>query len=244
MAARLGLRRGGVVGLVAVMCSAAGVRAGQERATPEVVAASLDPAACVVAPRTAAEMRGLLDIGLAGWEERVGGTTAAGAASPVAPASVPGEAVDGATLAAVTEAAAGYQACSNAGDLPRMLATMTDELAAVYLADFAVFRAEQGGGSGGPTAIGPAERDRMVEELAVVRPRRPDSRVALVGLRDARVVESGCVRASVVWTSTQTAPETFDGVVDFCRVGGRYRWHVGSPPAGVERVGAATVTAG
>lgn len=211
-----------------LLAQAAGAEARQ--ATPVVILASLDPEACDVEPRTEEELRALLDVGLAAEET----ATAAPAASPIPPEKVPGELVDAETLAAVTAAAAAFQACSNAGDLPRLLALMTDELAAAYLADLAPFLAGEERTTSTPIGLDPADRDRVVADLPGSRPRPPRQRAALVELRDARVVASGCVRATVVWISGITAPETYDGVVDFCLVGGRYRWHVGPPPAGVE----------
>jgi hypothetical protein len=71
--------------------------------------------------------------------------------------------------------------------------------------------------------------DAALARIAILRPRRGDAREALIEVRDARLLPDGRIRATVVWMSGSTAPQTYEGRADFCLEDGRYLWHVGPP---------------
>lgn len=174
---------------------------GLVRAAPATPATAVGdvppPAACTVAPRTAASLRALT------------GTPSAGLATPATTATpfVPpaGHPVDPVTLAAITATMREEIACVNAGDLGRQLALYTDDLLRRFIA--------ANGGSFTAALLG----DLATPAAALP----PASRVALMAVRDARVLPDGRVGAIVVTRHLdETALRTNFAV--FVKLGGRW----------------------
>ena len=211
--------------LLAALFVVPGASAGQ--ATSEAAWDPVDPAECVVEPMPPEEQRRLLEAGLATEMAR------AATPAPESPAATPppgeGEPVDAVTLAAITASARLFTACGNAGDLPAWLALMTDETAAIYLTNVAVHPPGSGGTPVDPASLRPADLDAALARIAVARPGRGDTLSALVEVRDARLLPDGRIRATVVWISGLTAPETYEGRADFCLEDGRFLWHIAPP---------------
>lgn len=204
------------------------VGAGARQATPPPTSALGDAVACAVAPMPPERRRVLLEVGLAARATPIvppsGATAVPGTATPL-----PGEPADPETVAAITAAARDFTACSNAGDLPATLALMTDETAALYLAALALIPDGDDGATPDPVSLTPIDLDATLATVAILRPRDEVGLASVVEVRGARLLPDGRVRATVVWTSPQTAPATYDGMVDFCLEGGRYLWHVAPP---------------
>jgi len=227
---------------------AGAVVAGSVAAQPATPAetAPVDPAECVVEPRPREEQRARLAAGHAARAASEATPAVAPAVSPVAFRidAITGEPADAATVAAIAEAARAFYACVNAGDMPAMLALMTDETAAGYLADIALFRANQQGHTADPASLDPVFLERVLDGLADPNPRSPATRQTMLGIENARVQPSGCVRAAVLTGGTSDPDrDPFPAVADFCPIAGHLLWHVGPPPAGVDPLPTATPSA-
>ena len=128
------------------------------------------PGECRVVPRSLASLQALA-------------TPAAGAVAPTASTGTalpPGEPADAATVAALTATAREVIACDNAGEALRTLALYSDRYLRQYFAT--------------PDAFTP---DRY-GALATPRPVDPGLQVALVAVRDARLLPDGRAAAVVV----------------------------------------------
>jgi len=147
--------------------------------TPVGAAAAVDPGACSVTPRNAAELAALATLPTPDPTDNPDGGPDGrnGLLEQDLPA---GDPVDAATLAAITEVERQFAACYNAGDLPRLLTVMSDEIATLLLADV--------GDSGLTLAATPT-------------PLNPDEFIALFPLRDARLLPDGRVGAIVDWAT-------------------------------------------
>ena len=128
------------------------------------------PGECRVAPRSLASLQALA-------------TPVAGAVAPTASTGTalpPGEPADAATVAALTATAREVIACDNAGEALRALALYSDRSLRQHL--------------GTPGAFTP----ERYATLATPRPVDPGIQVALVAVRDARLLPDGRAAAVVV----------------------------------------------
>ena len=127
---------------------------------------------CRVEPRTLASLEALT-------------TPVAGAPEPTPPSGTPaalpvGEPLDAATLAAITATAREVIACRNAGEALRTLALYSDAFLRQYFASPGTFTPER------------------YAAMATPRPLSPETRVALLDVREARRLPDGRAGATVV----------------------------------------------
>ena len=155
---------------------------------------ALPPTPCSVQPRTEAEVAALVAAATPtpGGDERLAPD---GWAS--SPADLPrGEPADPETVAAVTAAAREFAGCSNAADLPRWLALMTDRAIPEVVEPDGVAALFEATGTPFPVEI-------------------PEAEIATVRVSDVRVLPDGRVGAVVVWRVTQHLGEKHSPEANF-----------------------------
>jgi hypothetical protein len=143
------------------------------RGTPIGEPEPIDPSYCTVEPRSLDEITALQ-----------AATPTAGDRTNLDEQDLPtGASLDAATLAEITEVEKQFTACYNAGDLPRLLATMTDEVVIQLLDD-----------------LDDLDDDGSLDaSLDAAVPLNEDEMIALFPLRDARVLSDGRVGAIIDW---------------------------------------------
>jgi len=147
-----------------------------------------DPVLCTVAPRSVAALQAILATPFAAVRAGTPLATVFAAVigtppGPESPASpVPaGRPADAATVAGVTAAVRELVACVNSGDLLRQYALVTDRLFVLVAG-----------------VLGPLPPQIVAVLQATPTPSPPAARVAILAIRDVRVLAGGTVRAVVV----------------------------------------------
>ena len=158
-----------------LVLGAVGVAA--QEASPPAGMEFPDPAECTVEPRSADELRVLIQ------QAATPSAQASPAASPTPAALPPGEPADEQTVAEINATWRGFIACVNANDFPRVFAFVSDDkLRRDFVADLAGGATEEMlveffGAT--PTAHGPAERAPFLPltDMRILT----DGRVAAIG---------------------------------------------------------------
>ena len=201
---------------------------GQE-ASPTVVPVSASE--CEVDPLSFDAIMTLTRQGLAARASERWPVTEAALASPTL--SLTGEPADPAAVAAIGAAAREYEARVNAGNLPAELALMTADTASRVLADLVRYAPGAGDLPRPTESLDDVTIEQILLRLLEPAPVPLSFQRAFIEVREARLGNSGCVRATVVTMTERSAPERVESLVDYCLVDGQYRRHVGPPPSGV-----------
>jgi len=174
--------------------------ASARQATPLATPTAIDPGPCSIEPRSNDQMRELIEAGLPRIVAFMAGTPEPGREDAATPTMSPGVPADAATVAAVTETALQFAACSNAVDTPAIAAVLTKEGAGSYLSfRFLPFRAIATGATGTPTAeIDPDLLNTFLATLQLSTPLPQDLEVTLYGIESVTELEDGRVRAIIL----------------------------------------------